>query len=273
MNPNFGQAWIGFAHTFAAEGEHEQAIAAYSTAARLFPGTHLPALFLGMQHTYLHNLNLAEEYLMSSFSICKTDPLLLNELGVVFYHKQEYHRSLQYFRDAMEAVAELDSDPVAWLSVQTNLGHVHRHLGKFDEALGYFEQVLRINPRDSNVHSAMGMVNLEAGRIMTAIENFHDALSITRNEPVATELLQRALEQNGNDFHQELDRDLLAELPELEDFVGVHQGHQYESAESRSKISMKSMARSRIADRRGRQRTGDTAKLANGAIGVSACYY
>ena len=34
MDSHFGPAWIGFAHTFAAEGEHDQAISAYSTAAR-----------------------------------------------------------------------------------------------------------------------------------------------------------------------------------------------------------------------------------------------
>jgi len=38
MDPHFGPAWIGFAHSFAAEGEHEQAISAYTTAARLFQG-------------------------------------------------------------------------------------------------------------------------------------------------------------------------------------------------------------------------------------------
>lgn len=34
----FGPAWITFSHCFAFEGEHEQAITAYSTTARLFPG-------------------------------------------------------------------------------------------------------------------------------------------------------------------------------------------------------------------------------------------
>jgi len=38
MNPRFAPGWIAFAHTFALEGEHEHAITAYSTAARLFPG-------------------------------------------------------------------------------------------------------------------------------------------------------------------------------------------------------------------------------------------
>ncbi|KAI5292338.1 anaphase promoting complex subunit cdc16 [Ascosphaera acerosa] len=68
LDPHSAPAWIGFAHTFAAEGEHDQAIAAYSTAARLFQGSHLPQLFLGMQHLALNNLSLAHEYLRSAYA-------------------------------------------------------------------------------------------------------------------------------------------------------------------------------------------------------------
>lgn len=38
MDPRFGPAWIAFAHSFALEKEHDQAITAYSTATRLFQG-------------------------------------------------------------------------------------------------------------------------------------------------------------------------------------------------------------------------------------------
>lgn len=38
MDPRFGPAWIAFGHTFAIEGEHDHAITAYSTSARLFQG-------------------------------------------------------------------------------------------------------------------------------------------------------------------------------------------------------------------------------------------
>lgn len=38
MDSHYGPAWIGFGHTFAAESEHDQAITAYSTAAKLYPG-------------------------------------------------------------------------------------------------------------------------------------------------------------------------------------------------------------------------------------------
>ena len=38
LDSTFGPAWLGFAHSFAFEGEHDQAISAYSTASRLFSG-------------------------------------------------------------------------------------------------------------------------------------------------------------------------------------------------------------------------------------------
>lgn len=38
MDPRFGPAWIAFGHTFALEGEHDHAVTAYSTCARMFTG-------------------------------------------------------------------------------------------------------------------------------------------------------------------------------------------------------------------------------------------
>lgn len=196
MHPYFCQAWIGFAHTFAVEGEYEQAIAAYSTAARLFQGTHLPNLFLGMQHLHLNNLNLAHEYLMASLSICCTDPLLLNEIGVVHYHKNDLDLAEKYFVDALAAVTELDSDPKAWDSILANLGHVYRRKEQFDKALEYFERVLRGSHSNGNILSAIGLVHLQAGKISLAIENINHALSITPNDPIAMDILHRALFEN-----------------------------------------------------------------------------
>jgi anaphase-promoting complex subunit 6 len=47
MDPRLGPAWIAFAHTFAFEGEHDHAVTAYSTCARMFTGycSPLPSVF------------------------------------------------------------------------------------------------------------------------------------------------------------------------------------------------------------------------------------
>ncbi|CRK15692.1 hypothetical protein BN1708_017404, partial [Verticillium longisporum] len=125
MDAHFGPAWIGFAHTFAAEGEHDQAISAYSTAARLFMGTHLPQVFLGMQHHALNNMTLAEEFLKTAYGLCKTDPLLLNEMGVVKYHQDKPEEAVRFFLRAIQIAGEIDADPSAWLSARTNLAHAY----------------------------------------------------------------------------------------------------------------------------------------------------
>lgn len=38
MDPRYGPAWVAFGHTFALEGEHDHAVTAYSTCARMFTG-------------------------------------------------------------------------------------------------------------------------------------------------------------------------------------------------------------------------------------------
>lgn len=197
LNPNFGQAWIGFAHTFAAEGEHEQAISAYSTASRFFPGTHLPNLFLGMQYLQMSNLTLAEEYLLSSYSICSMDPLLLNEMGVIYYHKNELTSAENYFMQALNASKRINSDSKAWLSIHANLGHVYRRLNFYTKALNCFDKVLKISNNDSNIYSAIGLIHLKIGDVSKSIENLHYALAINPNDPVAADLLKRALEENA----------------------------------------------------------------------------
>jgi anaphase-promoting complex subunit 6 len=200
LSPNFGQAWIGFAHTFAAEGEHEQAVSAYAFAARLFPGTHLPNLFLGMQHLQMSNLNLLEEYLLASYQICSTDPLLLNELGVINYHKHKLRQAETYCREALAAAKYLNSDSKTWISIHANLGHIYRRDDLPHKALECFQQVLKISNRDDcNILAAMGLIYLKLGNYLKAIDIFHDALAVSPGDPVASDLLKRALEANIDD--------------------------------------------------------------------------
>lgn len=200
LNPNFGQAWIGFAHTFAAEGEHEQAISAYAFAARLFPGTHLPNLFLGMQHLQMNNLNLSEEYLLASYQICNSDPLLLNELGVINFHKNNLVKAEIFLSEALGAAKYLNSDSKTWVSIHANLGHVYRRGQQPYKALDCFNQVLKIsNKDDSNVLAAMGLIYLKLGNVFKSIDILHDALAVSPSDAVASDLLKRALELNSND--------------------------------------------------------------------------
>jgi anaphase-promoting complex subunit 6 len=197
MDPHFGPAWIGFAHTFAAEGEHDQAISAYSTAARLFMGTHLPQLFLGMQNHMLNNMTLADEFLKTAYGLCRTDPLLLNEMGVVFYHQDRLPESVTMFTKALTIAEEIDSDSQAWISTRANLGHAYRRLQQWDLALNEFDEVLRQGGKDTSIFCAKGLVLMEQRKPHLAVQVFHEALAISPQDAIATELLNKALEETA----------------------------------------------------------------------------
>lgn len=197
MDVHFGPAWIGFAHTFAAEGEHDQAISAYSTAARLFMGTHLPQVFLGMQNHALNNMALAEEFLRTAHGLCATDPLLLNEMGVVKFHQDKPREAAGWFERALQVARDIGSEPSAWLAARTNLAHAFRRLRLFARALAEFDEVLRLGGKDAAVFAAKGLILLEQGRPGDAVPVLHEALAVSPQDGVATELLNRALEETG----------------------------------------------------------------------------
>ncbi|KAK2759605.1 anaphase-promoting complex subunit cut9 [Colletotrichum kahawae] len=233
MDAHFGPAWIGFAHTFAAEGEHDQAISAYSTAARLFMGTHLPQVFLGMQNHALNNMTLAEEFLKTAYGLCKTDPLLLNEMGIVKYHQDKPQEAVQFFRAALKIAAEIDSDPQAWLSPRTNLAHAYRRLRLWKEAHVEFDEVLRQGGKDPAIFCAKGLIYLEEGRPEKAVVPLHEALAINPQDGIATELLGKALEETS--------------------IIDVADGDDLEAFENELDVA-KAAGRDRLAQRAGRRR-------------------
>lgn len=201
MDAHFGPAWIGFAHTFAAEGEHDQAISAYSTAARLFMGTHLPQVFLGMQHHAMNNMTVAAEFLNTAYGLCKTDPLLLNEMGIVFYHQNRLKEAVEKFKESIEIAEAIDSDPQAWIAARTNLGHAYRRQRKFQQALNEFDAVLRENGKDAAIFCAKGLIYLDVGKPEEAVNVLHEALAINPQDPVATELVLKALDESSTSGH------------------------------------------------------------------------
>ncbi|KAJ5575593.1 hypothetical protein N7535_002519 [Penicillium sp. DV-2018c] len=234
LDPHSAPAWIGFAHTFAAEGEHDQAIAAYSTAARLFQGSHLPQLFLGMQHLALNNMSLAHEYLCAAHAMSTGaapnsipsgppgtstiisgaggDPLVLNELGVVLYHQNNLTGAIELFEQALALATSLNCEPSAWVATRANLGHALRRTGRLLEALGEFNECLRVGAGGSSMghapflgggtgastamatasgvggyedrgltgslHTSRGLILLELGRTTDAVTALHEAVRV-----------------------------------------------------------------------------------------------
>ncbi|CAD7705302.1 unnamed protein product [Ostreobium quekettii] len=100
----FAPAWVGFGNAFAAQDESDQAMAAYRTAYRCFPGLHLPLIYMGMEYMRMNNLNLAQRMFMNALDLCPTDPLVCNELGVFAYRSGDYSEAVAWLRRAQDLV-------------------------------------------------------------------------------------------------------------------------------------------------------------------------
>ncbi|GAA5840967.1 hypothetical protein JCM9279_001275 [Rhodotorula babjevae] len=194
IDPRFGPAWLAYAHSFAHEGEHDQAITAYSTAQRHLPGSHLPLLFIGMQHLGLANVKLAEEYLEAAKEICGDDPLVLNELGVVALQNQHFDKAAQLFRETLGVARHVQSSPAAWSATHLNLGHSYRKLKQWDKAHAAFRKVIELDPRSAGAYAALGIVEHQRGNMQESIARYHEALSLAPGDPVTCDLLKLALD-------------------------------------------------------------------------------
>ncbi|KAM0754433.1 cell division control protein 16 [Meredithblackwellia eburnea MCA 4105] len=198
IDSRFGPAWIAFAHSYAFEGEHDQAITAYSTALRHFQGTHLPLLFIGMQHLGLSNVNLAQEYLEAAKEGCPDDPLVLNELGVVAHHNGQFEQAIAFFKQALILSKKVQSSQASWATTHLNLGHAYRKLQMLPEAHASFRVVIQLDPRCGPAYSALGLVEHQLEHFQESIARYHEALSILPGDPVTCDLLKLVLEDAAN---------------------------------------------------------------------------
>jgi tetratricopeptide (TPR) repeat protein len=81
-------------------------MAAYRTAARLFPGLHQPYLGMGMEYQRMSNLHLAEHMFNQAYAVCPTDPLVSHELGVLAYKNGQHATAVKWFKDALQMLPE-----------------------------------------------------------------------------------------------------------------------------------------------------------------------
>eukprot|EP00090_Calanus_glacialis_P007311 TRINITY_DN15756_c0_g1_i1.p1 TRINITY_DN15756_c0_g1~~TRINITY_DN15756_c0_g1_i1.p1 ORF type:complete len:616 (-),score=231.15 TRINITY_DN15756_c0_g1_i1:943-2790(-) len=196
-----GPAWLAYGHSFAVENEHDQAMAAYFKACQLMRGCHLPLLYIGLEYSCTNNQNLAERFFTQALQIAPKDPFVLHELGVTAFNNQNYERAEKYLSDALLRVEKVSragaSSGLAekWESLLNNLGHTYRKLGRYSEALSFHQQALVLSPLNPSTYSALGYVQTLTNDLTAAVESFHKALGIRREDTFSTNMLNYVIEQ------------------------------------------------------------------------------
>ncbi len=197
-------------HTHAAEclspsqDESDQAMAAYRTAARLFPGLHIPVLGMGMEYQRMNNLHLAERMFIQAQRLCPADPLVAHELGVLAYRNQQYEAAAMWLRRALDLLPGRRLT-AAWHPTVVNLGHAVRKQHQYSEAIELYEQALGLCPMQPGTYAALGYTHHLLGNTAAAIEHYHKALGLRPDDSFTAEMLTQALQQECMRSEQDVD--------------------------------------------------------------------
>ena len=77
-------------HSYAIQDESDQAMSIYRTISRLFPGCYQSHLYMGMEYLRTNNLKTAVLSFHHAKEINSSDPLIYNEIGVIYYKQKMY---------------------------------------------------------------------------------------------------------------------------------------------------------------------------------------
>ncbi|KAH7624830.1 hypothetical protein Ndes2526B_g00197 [Nannochloris sp. 'desiccata'] len=189
----FAPAWIGFAQAFAAQDETDQAMAAFRTASRLFPGLHIPLLGMGLEYIRMNNLALAEQMLLRAYRRCPVDAAVAHELGSLALRQGQYTDSVQWLHKALMQIPQ--EYPGMWEPTVVNLAHAYRKLRKFDAAIEMLNKALGACPSQAGTYSALAYTYHLKGNLSAAIENYHKALGLRPSDDFCSVMLAAAVQE------------------------------------------------------------------------------
>ncbi|EDQ89210.1 uncharacterized protein MONBRDRAFT_32412 [Monosiga brevicollis MX1] len=202
LQNNCGDAWIGFGHSFALEGEHDQAMAAYSTAARIMPGSHLPLMYIGMEYSATDHHELAKSYFERAMTRYGTGILNL-KLGF-------FDVAVENLRNALDLASAQNSMTTRHRVASFNaLGRAYHSSQWYEEAIGFYEQALALDGRNGEAHAGIGACYHEQDDLGAAIESYHQALAVQPANVFAQVLLDHALLEEADQHLRDIDDCLL----------------------------------------------------------------
>lgn len=197
LDENFAPAHLAFGVSFAAEGEHDQAISAFSKAARIMKGSHVPLMHLGREYYITGSTATAVKFMKNALTISPCDPSLLQEVGVMLADAGNREKAVKYFVQALTYLRSADPHVTIrdWEPVYNNLGHLYRKLGRLDESLEMHHLALSLSPKEPSTLTAIAFVHLLKGDTNTAVDYCSRSLQVRREDQFTIEVLKIASDE------------------------------------------------------------------------------
>ncbi|KAG7255267.1 hypothetical protein CRUP_029798, partial [Coryphaenoides rupestris] len=110
--------------------------------------------------------------------------------------ESDWKTAEKLFLDAMEKIKAIGNEVTVdkWEPLLNNLGHVCRKLKKYEVALEYHRQALVLIPQHASTYTAIGYVHSLMGDFESAIDYFHTALGLKRDDTFSVTMLGHCIE-------------------------------------------------------------------------------
>ena len=192
----FPHAWLVYGLSFANRGEHDQAISAFSNAAHIMRGSHLPLLYLAREYFHTGVTAISVGFVKKALAMSPTDPIVLQEVGFILFHAGKFPLAEAYFKNAIINLQTTDnSSSPMWQTVYNNLGHVYRKQGKCKVALEMHKKALQIDPGLASTLADMAFVSLLMNKYEDAVTYSTQSLQIRRQDHLTLMILETAVKQ------------------------------------------------------------------------------
>ncbi|KAH9579941.1 Tetratricopeptide repeat [Trypanosoma melophagium] len=192
LDASFAEAWIAYGHCYAKLEEGEQALTVYRRAMNYFPGLPFCSTFVGMQYSRIHQWKLASYFLEEARLNIPNDPLVLNEIGVLYVKTYRLQEALKILRKAYESLSNPENPSEHRDCIIFNLATVCRKLQLYEEAISFHTLYVKCRPNASHGHCSLAFTYHLMGNLKAAISHYHIALSI-KADSFCRDMLDRAL--------------------------------------------------------------------------------
>ncbi|XP_064072461.1 cell division cycle protein 16 homolog [Vanessa tameamea] len=216
-----GCVWLAYGHSFAADNEHDQAMAAYFKASQLMPGCYLPPLYVGVECSLLNNVSMCERFMARAAALhgnaesgdaCDGDadadsrgweriargvasPHVAHEAGVAAFAANRPDAARALWLRALAAAGPAERLGPCWAATMDALGHASRALGRPAEALRWHARALALRPARASSLAARGLCLALLGREAEAADALHAALARDPDHVVALALLDAIVDR------------------------------------------------------------------------------
>ena len=169
----------------------------YRSCIRLFPNSHLPHLYIGMEYTRINSLKTAFLSFEQAKSLVGADPIVYNEIACIYLKEKKYTEAKKMFN---EALRNCRSDGILWLkhSILNNLANTHRKYKEYSKAIENYEESLKLYPNDPSVLFSLAFCYHLTWNLEKAIVLYHKVVVSKHDCHFVNHMLLRCLSDLSN---------------------------------------------------------------------------